>query len=62
MPLAEYYIINGIIYQAPDMASIVNSRVSQALLPLREAFEQCTVGYCSSFRLAENVGGMQVGI
>lgn len=26
-PLADYYIIAGIVYQAPDLASVVNSRL-----------------------------------
>ena len=26
-PLADYYIIAGVVYQGPDLASIVNSRV-----------------------------------
>lgn len=26
-PLADYYIIAGIIYQAPDLASVLNSRL-----------------------------------
>lgn len=26
-PLADYYIIAGVVYQAPDLASVVNSRL-----------------------------------
>lgn len=26
-PLADYYIIAGIVYQAPDLASVLNSRL-----------------------------------
>lgn len=26
-PLADYYIIAGVIYQAPDLASVLNSRL-----------------------------------
>lgn len=26
-PFADYYIIAGIVYQAPDLASILNSRL-----------------------------------
>ena len=32
-PLADYYIIAGIVYQAPDLISVINSRlVSQGLI------------------------------
>lgn len=27
IPLADYYIIAGIVYQAPDLASVLNSRL-----------------------------------
>lgn len=26
-PLADYYIIAGVVYQAPDLASVLNSRL-----------------------------------
>lgn len=26
-PLADYYIIAGVVYQAPDVASVLNSRL-----------------------------------
>lgn len=26
-PLADYYIIAGVVYQAPDLASVFNSRI-----------------------------------
>lgn len=28
IPLADYYIIAGIVYQAPDLASVLNSRLA----------------------------------
>ena len=32
-PLADYYILNGIVYQCPDIQSVVNSRlVSKAIV------------------------------
>lgn len=27
VPLADYYIIAGVVHQAPDLASILNSRI-----------------------------------
>lgn len=36
-PLAHYYIIDGIVYQAPDMASVLCARLSNAIAPLTEA-------------------------
>ncbi|KAI8424998.1 hypothetical protein MSG28_006888 [Choristoneura fumiferana] len=32
IPLADYYIIAGIVYQAPDLASVLNSRLKQCLI------------------------------
>ncbi|UMM36143.1 hypothetical protein L5515_008438 [Caenorhabditis briggsae] len=41
-PLAYYNIINGVVYQAPDMYSLTQSRLLGCLEPLRNAFEQVT--------------------
>ncbi|CAD6196095.1 unnamed protein product [Caenorhabditis auriculariae] len=38
-PLAYYYVINGLIHQAPDMHSLVQSRLLGAMEPLKDAFE-----------------------
>jgi len=38
-PLAHYHIINGTVYQAPDLASIMNSRLSTALDKVLNAFQ-----------------------
>ncbi len=27
VPLADYYIIAGVVYQAPDLLSVINSRM-----------------------------------
>ncbi|CAB3397817.1 unnamed protein product [Caenorhabditis bovis] len=41
-PLAYYYIINGLCLQAPDMYSVVQSKLLGALEPLRNAFQEVT--------------------
>ncbi|CAH0387771.1 unnamed protein product [Bemisia tabaci] len=39
-PLADYYIIAGTVYQAPDLASVVNSRILSSVHHLQSAFEE----------------------
>lgn len=39
-PLADYYIIAGIVYQAPDLISVINSRIISAVHHLQSAFEE----------------------
>lgn len=39
-PFADYYIIAGVVYQAPDLASILNSRLSSTVFHLQSAFEE----------------------
>lgn len=41
-PIAYYYVINGSVHQAPDMYSLVQSRLLGALEPLRNAFGEVT--------------------
>ncbi|KJH53687.1 MED6 mediator sub complex component [Dictyocaulus viviparus] len=38
-PLAYYYIINGTVYQAPDVYTFVQSRLLGAVEPLKNAFD-----------------------
>nr|XP_016853750.1 PREDICTED: mediator of RNA polymerase II transcription subunit 6 isoform X1 [Anolis carolinensis] len=45
IPLADYYIIAGVIYQAPDLGSVVNSRVLTAVHGIQSAFEEA-MSYC----------------
>ncbi|QQP52395.1 Mediator of RNA polymerase II transcription subunit 6 [Caligus rogercresseyi] len=40
MPLVDYYIIAGIVYQAPDLGSILNSRILSSVHHLSSAFEE----------------------
>ncbi|CAG5106048.1 Similar to MED6: Mediator of RNA polymerase II transcription subunit 6 (Anopheles gambiae) [Cotesia congregata] len=39
-PLADYYVIAGTVYQAPDLASVVNSRLLSTIHHLQSAFEE----------------------
>jgi len=39
-PLADYYITNGIVYQAPDLGSVLNSRLVTTINHLQSAFEE----------------------
>ncbi|XP_063977777.1 mediator of RNA polymerase II transcription subunit 6 [Diachasmimorpha longicaudata] len=41
-PLADYYIIAGVVYQAPDLASVVNSRLLSTIHHLQSAFEEAS--------------------
>lgn len=43
-PLADYYIIAGIVYQAPDLASVLNSRLLSTVHHLQCSFEE-TMSY-----------------
>ncbi|XP_025833756.1 mediator of RNA polymerase II transcription subunit 6 [Agrilus planipennis] len=42
VPFADYYIIAGIIYQAPDLATVLNSRLLSAVHHLQSAFEEAS--------------------
>lgn len=37
-PLADYYIIAGVVYQAPDLGSVINSRLLNTLFNLQSGF------------------------
>ncbi|XP_078034817.1 mediator complex subunit 6 [Augochlora pura] len=41
-PLADYYIIAGVVYQAPDLASVVSSRLLSTVHHLQSAFEEAS--------------------
>lgn len=43
-PMADYYIIAGTIYQAPDLASVFNMRLLALVNNLQGAFEESS-GY-----------------
>ncbi|RKP36953.1 mediator complex, subunit Med6, partial [Dimargaris cristalligena] len=42
IPLATYYIINGNIYQSPDLYSLISSRLLISLFHTHSAFEEVT--------------------
>merc|ERR550532_1690241 len=39
-PVTDYYIIAGVIYQAPDLGSVLNSRILTGVGHLQKAFEE----------------------
>lgn len=39
-PLVDYYILAGVVYQAPDLNSIIQSRVLNSALNLQSALEE----------------------
>lgn len=39
-PMADYYIIAGTVYQAPDLASVFNSRLLSITQHLQASFEE----------------------
>ena len=39
-PISDYYIIAGTIYQAPDLGSVLNSRILTGVGHLQKAFEE----------------------
>ena len=40
VPLANYYVLQGTIYQAPDLHNLLNSRLAGTLFHLQEALDQ----------------------
>uniref|UniRef100_A0A915HL17 Mediator of RNA polymerase II transcription subunit 6 n=1 Tax=Romanomermis culicivorax TaxID=13658 RepID=A0A915HL17_ROMCU len=41
-PLADYYIIGGMAYQAPDLCSVVNSRLLSSVHATKAAFKEAS--------------------
>ena len=39
-PVTDYYIIAGVIYQAPDLGSVLNSRILTGVGHLQKAFQE----------------------
>ncbi|ESO01526.1 hypothetical protein HELRODRAFT_100409 [Helobdella robusta] len=40
IPVADFYIIAGIVYQAPDLSTVINARILNAVHSLGSAFEE----------------------
>jgi len=57
-PIADYYIIGNTVYQAPDLCSLINSRLLSSISSFRTAFEEAksymryhpTKGYSWEFK------------
>uniref|UniRef100_A0A671Q7A2 Mediator of RNA polymerase II transcription subunit 6 n=1 Tax=Sinocyclocheilus anshuiensis TaxID=1608454 RepID=A0A671Q7A2_9TELE len=45
IPLADYYIIAGVVYQAPDLGSVISSRVLSAVHGIQSAFDEA-MSFC----------------
>jgi len=39
-PVCDYYILGGVVYQAPDLGSVMNSRLLSGISHLQGAFEE----------------------
>ncbi|XP_072031997.1 mediator of RNA polymerase II transcription subunit 6-like isoform X2 [Amphiura filiformis] len=39
-PIADYYIIAGVVYQAPDLCSVLNARMLTAVHNIQSAFDE----------------------
>lgn len=39
-PICDYYIIAGVVYQAPDLNSLINSRILSTVHHLQSAFDE----------------------
>ncbi|XP_003386493.1 PREDICTED: mediator of RNA polymerase II transcription subunit 6-like [Amphimedon queenslandica] len=40
IPLANYYVLGGVVYQCPDLHSVINSRLLSSLHLIHQAFEE----------------------
>ncbi|KAA8581862.1 hypothetical protein FQN60_008602 [Etheostoma spectabile] len=45
IPLADYYIIVGVVYQAPDLGTVISSRALSAVHGIQSAFDEA-MSYC----------------
>lgn len=45
IPLSDYYIIAGVVYQAPDLGTVIGSRVLSAVHGIQSAFDEA-MSYC----------------
>ncbi|XP_013394364.1 mediator of RNA polymerase II transcription subunit 6 isoform X2 [Lingula anatina] len=62
-PLADFYIIAGVVYQAPDLGSVINARLLNTLSNLESAFDEAksysryhpSKGYSWEFKNQEEI-------
>uniref|UniRef100_A0A674P068 Mediator of RNA polymerase II transcription subunit 6 n=1 Tax=Takifugu rubripes TaxID=31033 RepID=A0A674P068_TAKRU len=45
IPISDYYIIAGVVYQAPDLGTVISSRVLSAVHGIQSAFDEA-MSYC----------------
>uniref|UniRef100_A0A3P9GY66 Mediator of RNA polymerase II transcription subunit 6 n=1 Tax=Oryzias latipes TaxID=8090 RepID=A0A3P9GY66_ORYLA len=45
VPLADFYIIAGVVYQAPDLGTVISSRTLSAVHGIQSAFDEA-MSYC----------------
>ncbi|XP_051252025.1 mediator of RNA polymerase II transcription subunit 6 isoform X2 [Dicentrarchus labrax] len=45
IPMADYYIIAGVVYQAPDLGTVISSRALSAVHGIQSAFDEA-MSYC----------------
>jgi mediator of RNA polymerase II transcription subunit 6 len=69
IPLADYYILAGTVYQAPDLQSVLNSRLTTCVHHLSSAFDETislmkyhpTKGYSWHFGKEAAASGTEAG-
>ncbi len=69
VPLADYYIVAGTVYQAPDLGSVLNSRLISTATHLQSAFDEArqyaryhpSKGYWWDFEKKQTLGGRRPG-
>ena len=61
-PIADYYIIGGVVYQAPDLGSVLNSRLLTTVNHLQTAFDEARYVMKQAYSLAKNLSIFHQGL